>query len=154
MRQPCKRSRHWRRALLYGAAWWHSMQLAVPYARAVQLILSICVQPLFNSILGFNLKASTALSHTTVSVSAIASSLYGFYQVRMLVLLSVAHQHLRASAYLSLQPGACIEHGQTVRAEHALECKACACDHAGLMFGPCCRRAPTTRRGPWQTWTS
>ena len=34
-------------------------------------------------VAGFNLKASTALSHTTVSVSAIASSLYGLYQVRL-----------------------------------------------------------------------
>ena len=42
--------------------------------------------PLFNSILGFNLKVSTALSHTTVSVSAVASSLYGFYQARCALL--------------------------------------------------------------------
>ena len=33
--------------------------------------------PLFNVILGFNLKASTALSHTTVTVSAVSSSLCG-----------------------------------------------------------------------------
>ena len=45
--------------------------------------------PLFNSILGFNVKASTALSHTTVSVSAVASSLYGFYQARRLPFAAV-----------------------------------------------------------------
>jgi uncharacterized membrane protein YfcA len=33
--------------------------------------------PLFNVLLGFNLKVSAALSHTVVSTSALASTLYG-----------------------------------------------------------------------------
>lgn len=36
--------------------------------------------PLFNVVLGFDLSAATALSQTTISFSAIASSLYGLTQ--------------------------------------------------------------------------
>lgn len=36
--------------------------------------------PLFSTVLGFDLSAATALSHTVVSFSAIASSLYGLTQ--------------------------------------------------------------------------
>ncbi|GAQ90288.1 hypothetical protein KFL_006220070 [Klebsormidium nitens] len=36
--------------------------------------------PLFNVLLGFNLKVSAALSHTVVSASALASTLYGLRQ--------------------------------------------------------------------------
>ena len=102
------------------------------------------VQPLFNSILGFNLKASTALSHTTVSVSAIASSLYGFYQVRM---------HRMLSGGQSLQAGC----SQCHAACADFQCWPGPQVHslilcAGLRPGTCCRRAPTTRPGPWQIW--
>ena len=34
--------------------------------------------PILNVMLGFNLKAATALSHTIVATSALASSVYGF----------------------------------------------------------------------------
>lgn len=80
------------------------------------------VQPLFNSILGFNLKASTALSHTTVSVSAIASSLYGFYQVRM---------HRMLSSGQSLQIG----------------CSQCQLPGSQCLHAACCmRRRPVLAR--------
>lgn len=38
--------------------------------------------PLFNVVLGFDLKLCTGLSHTVVAISAIASTFYGIYQVR------------------------------------------------------------------------
>lgn len=36
--------------------------------------------PLFNTVLGFGLSEATALSHAVVSISAVASSLYGLTQ--------------------------------------------------------------------------